>query len=229
MNKDEAIIKIKDQLKKLMSFSTEAPAEEAEATEEKKFTTMKLKDGTEISIVDGTELGVGTEVFTVDADGNQVAIADDTYELEDGRSIVIVGGKVDSISESTEETKDETPMNPADTEVKDEKMGENPEGEEAQEGENPIEDRITSLENQIAQILEILQGMGSMQEVAMSKIEAISSAPATESIKVGKIPAGNQTFSSMKTEMDELKEMRNKFKLNGNGGYSFNAAKTNNK
>ena len=29
--------------------------------EEKKFISMKLKDGSEISILDGTELGVGTE------------------------------------------------------------------------------------------------------------------------------------------------------------------------
>lgn len=218
MNKDEAIIKIKDQLKKLMSFSAEAPTEEV-ATEENKFSTMKLKDGTEISIADGAELGVGTEVFVIDADGNQAAIADETYELEDGRSIVIVGGKVESIAESVAETKDETPMNPADTEVKDEKMAEagatEPAGEATAEGENPIEARIASLENQINQILEILQGMGSMQEVAMSKIEAISSEPAAKSINLGKTPMSNTEFSSTKSEMDELKELKAKWKLNG--------------
>ena len=31
----------------------------------------QLKDGSEISILDGTELGVGTEVFIVDTDGNR--------------------------------------------------------------------------------------------------------------------------------------------------------------
>lgn len=220
MNKDEAIIKIKDQLKKLMSFSAEAPTEEvAPETEEKKFSTMKLKDGTEISIADGAELGVGTEVFVIDADGNQAAIGDDTYELEDGRSIVIVGGKVDSIADAGAETKDETPMNPADTEVKDEKMAEagatEPAGEATEEGENPIESRIASLENQINQILEILQGMGSMQEVAMSKIDAISSEPAAKSINLGKTPMSNTEFSSTKSEMDELKELKAKWKLNG--------------
>lgn len=217
MTKEEAMLKIKDQLKKLMSFSEEA----TEPAEEKKYSTMKLKDGSEISIADGTELGVGVEVFKIDADGNQVPAEDGEYELEDGRKITLKGGMVESIAEvevAEAEKVDETPMDPA-------QMNEAPGIGAPAEGEsNPVEERISALESQIAQILELLQGMGQMQEVAMSKIEKLSSQPATESIKVGKKPEmSNTTFSSLKNEIDELKDMRKKFNISNNGGYSFNA------
>ena len=74
---------------------------------------MKLKDGSEISILDGTELGVGTEVFIVDTDGNQRPIDDDSYVLDDGRTIVVKGKYRDwetpetsAQMESTEDEKD---------------------------------------------------------------------------------------------------------------------------
>lgn len=226
MNKEEAMSKIKDNLKRLMSFSTD---EATETKEEMKYTTMKLKDGSEITIAEGSDLGVGTEVFKIDADGNQTPCEDGDYELEDGRNITIKGGLVEAIAEAKAEgegAKDETPMN--DAKNAEEKMAEEPKADEEKstEGENPIEDRISSLENQITQILEILQGMGSMQEVAMSKIEAIAKAPATESIKIGKTMTNNN-FNSVKSEMEELKQLTNKYKLNVNGSYGFSAAKTN--
>ena len=231
MTKDEAILKIKDQLKKLMSFSSEAD-DSAEQTEEKKFISMKLKDGSEISILDGTELGVGTEVFIVDTDGNQKPIDDDSYVLDDGRTIVVKGGKVESISEADstqEDAKTETPETSAQMESTEDEKDSEKDKEKMSDGEETtsVEERVSNLENQISQILEILQGMNSMQEVAMSKIKEIEDAPAVPSVKTGKvINTGNQAFSSIKNEIDELKEMKKKFNLVSNGGYTFKATQS---
>lgn len=190
MEKNEAIFKIKDQLKKLMSFSEEVVKE----TFEVKYESMKLKDGSEIVIPDGSSLEPGVDVFTMDADGNQIPCEDNTYELENGQTIVVVGGKVESVSDMT--TGEDTPENPANTTpeamaapamggsaAEAAKEGETPEEEGV---ENSVEERVASLESQIAQILELLQGMSNAQEMAMSKIIEISEAPAEKSIKVGK-------------------------------------------
>ena len=219
MTKDEALLKIKDQLKKLVAFSStpnttsEMPVAD-NTTDTKKFTNIKLKDGSEICIADGTELGVGTEIYVIDADGNQTPAEDNSYDLEDGRTINVVGGIVDTISDATgEDPKDasvETPENPA-------KMADATTETPDQEGAEA--DRITALENQVAQILEILQGMSNMQEQVMNKVDSFSKEPAVESIKVGKTLTGTKTFNSMKSEIDELKEIKNKMKFNTNGGF----------
>lgn len=224
MTKEEAILKIKDQLKKLMAFSemgSEMDPAKEEKKEEMKYATMKLKDGSEISIADGTELGVGVEVFKVDSEGNLTPCDNGEYELEDGRKISCKDGKVESIAEiavENGEKKDETPMAPA--EMAEIEIETKPE----EEGGNGMEERINALEKHLAQILELLQGMGQMQEVAMSKIEKLAAEPAAESIKVGKTPAKPQGFSSVRNEIEELNSIRNKFRINNNGGYSFNAA-----
>jgi hypothetical protein len=223
MTKEEAILKIKDQLKKLMAFS-EMGDVEPNAEENKKemeYETMKLKDGSEISIADGTELGVGVNVFKVDAEGNLTPCDDGEYELEDGRKISLKDGIVESVAEiavENGEKQDETPMAPA--EMAEIEIETKPE----EEGGNGMEERINALEKHLAQILELLQGMGQMQEVAMSKIEKLAAEPAAESIKVGKVPAKPQGFSSTRNEIEELNSIRNKFRINNNGGYSFNAA-----
>ena len=209
--KDEAMLKIKEQLKRLMRFS-ETP--ETATDDTKKFSTIKLEDGTEISIPEGGEIGVGTEVYSTDEAGNQTPLADGDYILEDGRTITVSSGSVESIGDTSdsETAKEETPSNDAST-VADEKMDAVDGEEEEPVAGEPIEDRVSSLENQVAELIEMIQGMGSMTEVAMSKIEEIASAPATESIKVGKTPATSKEFNSIRNEMDELKEIvKNKFK-----------------
>jgi hypothetical protein len=223
MTKDEAILKIKDQLKKLVAFSTTPNTTSAtpvadDTTNVKAFTNIKLKDGSEISILDGTELNVGTEIYTIDKDGNQTPCEDGSYDLEDGRTIVVTGGVVETIGDTTPadqtESTDETPENPAQLSAD---AGETPEAEAAEA------DRITALENQVAQILEILQGMSNMQEQVMSKVKEIGEEPAVESIKLGKTISTN--LSSMKSEMDELKSIKSKMKFNGSGNFTAASAK----
>lgn len=227
MNKEEAMLKIKDQLKKLMTFSAEAAP-----MENVKCESMKLKDGSEIMIPDGSNLEPGVDCYTMDADGNQIACADGSYELENGQSIVVSGGKIETVSDATDKKEEESPENPANTtpeamampEKKEEKMteGEEPEKEEV---EISIEERVGKLEEHISQILELLQGMSNAQEMAMSKINEIAESPAEKSIKVGKSTSTGSgvAFSSVKNELEELKELRKRF--NTDNSYNFSSKK----
>jgi hypothetical protein len=222
MNKEEAMLKIKDQLKKLMTFSAEATP-----MENVKCESMKLKDGSEIMIPDGSNLEPGVECYTLDADGNQIACADGSYELENGQSIVVSGGKIETVSDATDKKEEESPENPANTTpeemaMPEKKAEEEPEKEEV---EISIEERVGKLEKHISQILELLQGMSNAQEMAMSKINEIAESPAEKSIKVGKSTstASGVAFGSVKSELEELKELRKKF--NTDNSYSFSGKK----
>lgn len=211
MLKEEAMLKIKEQLKRLMTFSVDA-----ETPVEKKMTSMKLKDGTEISYDDGSELGIGIEVYKIDVDGNQTPIEDGDYDLEDGRIITIKDGGVKVIAEAPVEAgAEETPI-----------TSEEPKGVEVEVVETAkgtdMEARISAMEENISSMMEAISTMGHMQEMSMSKIKAIESAPAASSIKVGKTTS-NGNFNSNKLEIDELRELRNKYKLNTNGDYNFSA------
>lgn len=231
MNKDEAILKIKDQLKKLMAFSAEA---EAPMTEEVKCESIKLKDGSEIMVPEGSNIEPNVEVYMVDADGNQVPCEDGSYELENGQTITVKGGVIEGVADTTQPEGEEQTQSPeGDAQM----SAATPGAEAASEGETPaqeeaetnIGDRVAALEQQIAQILELLQGMSNAQEMAMSKINEIAEAPAAPSIKVGKAVGSSTTkveFSSTKDELAELRNLKNKFKINGNGGYAFSAATT---
>lgn len=212
MQKDEAMNKIKEQLKKLMAFSVEAPVEE------KKMDSIKLKDGTELCIVDGTDLGVGVEIYTIDKDGNQTPTPDGDYELEDGRTITVASGKVSVLSEvPADKSGDQTPENPAsDAPVAN---AADPNAPAVDPNADPVEARIKALEDQIAQILEILQGMGNMQEATMTKLSQVAAEPATTSIKMGKTVA-NVEFGTFKDEIAQMRELREKFKMNGNATFT---------
>ena len=221
MLKEEAMLKIKEQLKRLMTFSVDA-----ETPVEKKMTSIKLKDGTEISYADGSELGIGIEVYKIDVDGNQTPIEDGDYDLEDGRIITIKDGGVEVIAEAPVEAgAEETPITSEKQKEEDGAKLEEPKGVEVEvetaEGAD-MEARISAMEENISSIMEAISTMGHMQEMSMTKIKAIESAPAASSIKVGKTTS-NGNFNSNKLEIEELRELRNKYKLNTNGDYNFSA------
>lgn len=218
--KEEAMNKIREQLKKLMSFAAEPETPSVEAEEDKKkFETLKCKDGLECVIPDGSKLEVGTPVSTLDESGMETPLENGPYELESGETIVITDGLIESVATTSPEAPvEETPVE--DACVPEKKMGDMiPEIEEGIEEEEDVEmvdgeigKRVADLESQIAQILELLQGMSNAQEVAMSKINEINSAPGAPSIKVGKSLATG-SIGSIKNEMDELKKVKNKFNL----------------
>lgn len=225
MDKNEAINNIKEQLKKLMSFSAVEPeTPETKKPDEKKMEVLKSKDGIKIS-VEG-ELIVGSPVTGVDEAGNSVSIEDKSYDLENGKTIVVKGGLIESVAETPVSTEAPAVESPAVPVVE---TMEAPAVETETETEtetNPIDARVSALEGQIAQILEILQGLGNSQEMAMSKIvELTDDLPATKSIQLGKTPVVNK--GSIGSEVDEIKQLKELQKKFGktNSYSSFNISK----
>lgn len=76
---------------------TDVEPEGEEASEEQELASVATDKGD--LLYDG-ELAVGTEVFVVDAEGNQIPAEDGDYVLEDGRTIKVAEGKVAEIVEA---------------------------------------------------------------------------------------------------------------------------------
>jgi hypothetical protein len=97
MNKvNEIVSKYADRLK---SFGIKLSAEGTiEAAAPVKMAVAILKDGTEVSSPDDM-IDVGSPLFVMDADGNEIPAPDGKHETAEGKFIVTVGGVVTEILE----------------------------------------------------------------------------------------------------------------------------------
>jgi hypothetical protein len=224
MNKEQALSNLKDSIKRLMTFAVEP------AVETPSYDSIKTLDGVTILIPAGAELAVNTPVLAED----QTPLVDGEYKLENGTTISVVAGIVNEISETAvEEATPETPVavEEATPETPVTMEEATPETPETPAVDSELASRVSELEMQLAQVLELLQGLATNQEVAMSKIEEsfskieeIASAPATESIKTGRVvEQGFSSTISVKDEIAELREIQQK-KTNS---YGFTATKGN--
>ena len=102
MNKAKLIERIKEQLKAVIS-------------NEVKFAEVKAGDLL-ISSPD-EELIIGSEVYTIDQDGNNIPLTDGDYTLDSGVKINVVGGKVEAIVAAEAEVEAEEDIADAEVEV----------------------------------------------------------------------------------------------------------------
>ena len=151
---------------------------------EVEFETLKTDNG--VLEYDG-ELAVDTEVYVTNEEtGERVPATDGVYTTEDGVKITVAEGKVISIVEK-EETPEETPAeveNPTDDVVAEE----TPEGTEGETTEDApkeetdevaeLKTRIDELEETVAKLIELIDGMKKDTEEKFSKISLAK--PATE-------------------------------------------------
>ena len=86
MTVNEAIDKIK-----VLLNTQEGSVVAPEVPTAMNFETYDLKDGSKIDL---TSLEIGADAMLVDATGNSAVAPDGEYELADGTSIVVTGGKV---------------------------------------------------------------------------------------------------------------------------------------
>ena len=102
-------------------------------------------------------LEVGSEVFVEDENGENVPAADGEYILEDGRTVVVEGGKVTEIKAKEDEPAEPAaPAMPAEEQMVDETPAETPaEPEMPAENEKitALEERVATLESQIADVI----------------------------------------------------------------------------
>lgn len=206
--KQEAILKIKETLKSLMKFESEVV--------ENTFAEVMTKDGYKL-VFDGDTLTTDTLIYKLDEAGNRIPCEDMEYILEDGRTIVVTGGKVSEIKEETVvENGGETPVEDANVEAtkeeeKKEEMEIEVEGiEKIEEVEaNPLEEKVKMLEEKLNQVMEMLSSLTNVSEEMTQKFEEFSKQPGEQAI-------GHQKFTREMTpeemRVERLKQLKNGLK-----------------
>jgi hypothetical protein len=176
MDKNKLIENIKNQLKSLMSS-------------EVKFAEIKAGD-LMISSPD-EELMIGSEVFTVDQDGNNIPLVDGDYTLDTGEKIMVVSGKVEAMVNAevvdSPEAVENGEMKPEKVEVKKEEVDEEVEVEDEDEDEEVDEmkkDYMAKIEERLAKCEKMLEEMGQANNKMAQELSAVADLPAAKSISV---------------------------------------------
>lgn len=171
MDKAKLIENIKSQLKSLM-------------TNEVKFAEIKAGD-LMISTPDEI-LVVGSEVFTVDQDGNNVPLTDGEYTLDSGEIITISSGKVEGIITSTPvEAAEDTPTEEV---VVEDEPTEEASGDVEEDVSTAEEDmsavKMKELETRMAKCEAMLEEMTKMNNKMEQELSKVGGLPSTEAISV---------------------------------------------
>lgn len=140
---------------------------------------------------EGEELTVGTEVWIEDEEGNRTEVENGEYLTEDGKTLVVDGGKVADILETkeeevteepAEETQPEEEVAAEEAQPEEEQPKEDEPAEEAQpEEETPdtvaaLEAKVAELEAQLADALAKIAELTEKTEEVFSKFQNMSMA-----------------------------------------------------
>ena len=168
MDKNKLIENIKNQLKSLMS-------------NEVKF--AEIKAGDLIISCPDEECNVGSEVYTIDQDGNNIPLGDGDYKLDSGETITVVSGKVEAIV-NTEVP--EAVVN-AEEEVSGEEdvtVDEETEPEAEVVDEEDEMSKMAKIEERLAKCEKMLEEMSASNNKMAQELSAVAGLPATKSISV---------------------------------------------
>jgi len=167
MNKSQLVEKIKAQLKSLIG---------------QKFAEVKAGD-LMITSPD-EELAIGSEVFTVDADGNNIPLTDGEYTLDNGVKIAVVAGKVEAMVNPEAAVKADAKLDDVEVEV------ETPETEAPANEEVPEEDMPATAEemkkllDRVVKCEEMITELVKQKEKMAQEFSKIAGQPSTEAISV---------------------------------------------
>jgi hypothetical protein len=199
MDKNKLIENIKAQLKSLM-------------TSEVKFAEVKAGD---LMITSQDEvLVVGSEVFTIDQDGNNVPLSDGDYTLDSGEVITVVSGKIEGMITTTpEEVEAEDEVDETETP----EQAEEPAVEEEVEVEDEDEmgkNKMAKMEERLAKCEKMLEEMGKEKAAMEQKLSKISNEPSSASISVE--PAEFKSVENKKDSIGsfDITELRAKIRSN---------------
>jgi hypothetical protein len=167
MNKSQLVEKIKAQLKSLVS---------------QKFAEVKAGD---LMITSPDEaLAIGSEVFTVDTDGNNIPLTDGEYTLDDGVKIAVVAGKIEAMVNPEAEVEAEVeevvaPEGEVEVEV------EEPETEEKPEEDMPATaEEMKKLMERVMKCEEMITELVKQKEQMAQEFSKLAEQPSTEAIEI---------------------------------------------
>jgi hypothetical protein len=167
MNKSQLVEKIKAQLKSLVS---------------QKFAEVKAGD---LMITSPDEaLAIGSEVFTVDTDGNNIPLTDGEYTLDDGVKIAVVAGKIEAMVNPEAEVEAEVeevvaPEGEVEVEV------EEPETEEKPEEDMPATaEEMKKLMERVMKCEEMITELVKQKEQMAQEFSKLAEQPSTGAIEI---------------------------------------------
>jgi len=166
MNKSQLVEKIKAQLKSLVS---------------QKFAEVKAGD---LMITSPDEaLAIGSEVFTVDTDGNNIPLTDGEYTLDDGVKIAVVAGKIEAMVNPEAEVEAEVeevvaPEGEVEVEV------ETPETEAPEEDMPATAEEMKKLMERVMKCEEMITELVKQKEQMAQEFSKLAEQPSTEAIEV---------------------------------------------
>jgi len=188
-----------------------------------KTTGFTTTDGKNLIVI-GEDIAVGVEINQVDDQNNQTPLDNGDYTLTDGRTFTVTDGKVSNITAPDASQQEESPVGGAsDASTAKMEMGDgmpdgmptDPETPEAEATEDAdTESRLSALEQQIQEILQMLQGTMTQTEKMMNSqvemsetVRKIANEPAGEKPKVGKKMIQTVESISM-SSMEEIREIQ---------------------
>jgi hypothetical protein len=166
MNKSQLVEKIKAQLKSLVS---------------QKFAEVKAGD---LMITSPDEaLAIGSEVFTVDTDGNNIPLTDGEYTLDDGVKIAVVAGKIEAMVNPEAEVEAEVeevvaPEGEVEVEV------ETPETEAPEEDMPATAEEMKKLMERVMKCEEMITELVKQKEQMAQEFSKLAEQPSTEAIEI---------------------------------------------
>ena len=183
--------------------------ESAEVTKEETAEALKfmvetaLEDGT-IVFTPAESWDLGVEIYTKDADGNPVAVADGDYIVADGTVLSVLEGKVSAITPKEEEVEVEVTV----------------EAEQAEQAEvltkQYVDDALTAITEQITELKAEFQKILSSKEIEMSEVakeldtvkaaySALSNQAAAVSVKQTAVKREIKPMIEYKSAADRIK------------------------
>lgn len=208
-------MEVKDRIYQIMAKAQEKLAahgiklsvdESAEVTKEETIEALKfmvetaLEDGT-IVFTPAENWDLGVEIYTKDADGNPVAVADGDYTVADGTVLSVLEGKVSAIVPAEIETPEEEVVAEAQAEVLNKQY---------------VDDAVNALAEQFNSLKAEFEKMLSSKEIEMAEVSkeldtvkaaysALSSQAAAVSVKQTAIKKEIKPMIEYKSAADRIK------------------------
>jgi hypothetical protein len=171
MDKNKLIENIKNQLKSLMAS-------------EVKF--AEIKSGDLIISCPDEQCTIGSEVYTIDQDGNNIPLGDGDYKLDSGETITVVNGVVEAMvsTEAPEAVVNAEDMPEEEMPTEEEPVVEEDVTVDEEEDEMGSKKKMKELEERMVKCEKMLEEMYASNNKMAQELSAVAGLPATKSISV---------------------------------------------
>jgi hypothetical protein len=193
MNTKQLVERIKKQLSSLLS------------KEDMKFAQIQAGEMT-ITTPD-EDFTIGSEVYTVDKDGNNIPLADGEYKADDGTMMMVLAGKITEIKKEMA-PEGESPEVEVSIESQKQEMA------EAKMGSCNCEERMGKMEMMLGDLMQKYEEMKSQKEVMMEKFSKIAELPSSEPIKLQETAFNSIESKKANSDAPDIMAIREKLRKN---------------